>query len=136
MLSHLPTPLGIGLLFAGFSVISSPRLVILLFIGVGVVLALVLAAALAARRRSRQVAERTPLEELSDWQGFAARRRRSAPWESAAYVIIVGVVIWLEGLTLGTILIAAGFGFLLISRWLVEPRTWAEITQRLAAPRT
>src|SRR5512132_1163557 len=36
----------------------------------------------------------------------------------------------------GNDLIAAGFGCLLISRWLVEPRTWAEITRRLAAPRT
>jgi hypothetical protein len=136
MLRHLPTPLGVGLVVAGLSVISSPRLVVLLFVGMGVVLVVVIAAAVAARERSRQPVARTPSEELSNWQGFVARRRRSAPWESAVYVFIAGVFIWLDGLTLGTILIAAGLGFLLISRWLVEPRTWAEITQRLAAPRT
>jgi hypothetical protein len=136
MLRHLPTPLGIGLLVAGLSLITSPRVAVLLFAGMGVALALVIAAGAARRKRSGAATGRTASEELSDWQGFAARRRRSAPLESSVYVLIAVGLIWLEGLNLGTILIAAGFACLLLSRWLVEPRTWAEITRRLAAPRT
>jgi hypothetical protein len=136
MLRHLPTPLGIGLIVAGLSLVASPRVAVLLFAGMGVALALVSAVAAARRKRSGRGTGRTASEELSDWQEFAARRRRSAPLESAVYVLSAVGLIWLEGLTLGTILIAAGFGCLLISRWFVEPRTWAEITRRLAAPRT
>jgi hypothetical protein len=136
MLRHLPTPLGIGLLVAGLSLLTSPRVAVLLFAGMGVALALVIAVAAARRKRSGGATGRTASEELSDWQEFAARRRRSAPLESSVYVLIAVGLIWLEGLTLGTILIAAGFGCLLLARWLLEPRTWAEITRRLAAPKT
>jgi hypothetical protein len=136
MFRQLPTPLGIGLIAAGLSLITSPRVAVLLFAGMGVALALVIAVALARGKRAGRATGRTASEELSDWREFAARRRRTAPLESAVYVLSAVGLIWLEGLTLGTILIAAGFGCLLISRWLVEPRTWAEITRRLAAPRT
>jgi membrane protein implicated in regulation of membrane protease activity len=136
MFRHLPTPLGIGLIAAGLSLIISPRVAVLLFAGSGVALALVIAVAVARGKRSGRATGKTASEELSDWREFAARRRRSAPLESAVYVLIALALILLEGLTLGTILIAAGFGCLLIARWLVEPRTWAEITRRLAAPRT
>jgi hypothetical protein len=135
MLRHLPTPLGFGFLVTGLSLITSPRVAVLLFAGMGVALALVIAAGAAQRKRSGAATGRTESEELSDWQEFAARRRRSAPLESSVYVLIAVGLIWLEGLNLGTILIAAGFGCLLLARWLVEPRTWAEITRRLAAPR-
>jgi hypothetical protein len=135
MLRHLPTPLGIGLLVAGLSLITSPRVAVLLFAGMGVALALIIAAAAVRRKRSGGATDRTASEELSDWQEFAARRRRSAPLESSVYVLIAVGSIWLDGLTLGTILIAGGFACLLLARWLVEPRTWAEITRRLAAPR-
>ena len=135
MLRHLPTPLGIGLLVAGLSLITSPRVAVLLFAGMGVALALVIAAGAARRKRFGAATGRTASEELTDWQEFAARRRRSAPLESSVYVLIAVGLIWLEGLNLGTILIAAGLACLLLARWLVEPRTWAEITRRLAAPR-
>jgi hypothetical protein len=135
MLRHLTTPLGIGLLVAGLSLITSPRVAVLLFAGMGVALALVIAAGAARRKRSGAATGRTASEELSDWQDFAARRRRSAPLESSVYILIAVGLIWLEGLSLGTILIAAGLACLLLARWLVEPRTWAEITRRLAAPR-
>ena len=133
MLRYLPTPLGIGLIVAGLSVITSPRAVILLFAGTGAVLALLIALAVARRKRSGDPREHTASEEMSRWREFEARRRRSAPWESAFYLLIAVMSVWLEGHTLGTILIVAGVGFLLISRWLVEPHIWAEITRRLAA---
>jgi hypothetical protein len=133
MLRYLPTPLGIGLIVAGLSVITSPRAVILLFAGTGAVLALLIALAVARRKRSGDPREHIASEEMSRWREFEARRRKSAPWESAFYLLIAVMSVWLEGLTLGTILIVAGVGFLLISRWLVEPHIWAEITRRLAA---
>jgi hypothetical protein len=136
MLRYLPTPLGIGLVVAGLSVITSPRAVILLFAGTGAVLALLIALAVARRKRSGDAREQTASEEMSRWREFEARRRNSAPWESALYLLIAVMPVWLEGLTLGTILIVAGVGFLLISRWLVEPHIWAEITRRLTAPPT
>jgi hypothetical protein len=139
MLRHLPTPLGLGLIIAGLSLITSPRIVILVVAGVGALFALIVAVAFVRSRRSGNAptgAGRTASEEASAWQQFTARRRRAAPWESAFYLLIAGGLIWLEGLTLGTILIAAGIGSLLIARWFVEPRTWAEVTRRLATPRT
>jgi hypothetical protein len=136
VLRHLPTPLGIALLIAGLSLIASPRVAVLLFLGVGVGLPLVIALAAARRKGSGSPRDSAASEELSHWQEFAARRRRSAPWESAFYAVICAALIWLDGLTLGTILIVAGFGFLLLARWFVEPRTWGEITRRLTAPRT
>jgi hypothetical protein len=134
MLRHLPAPLGLVLVFAGLSVITSSRTAVLLFAAVGVVLGLLVLVAAAHMRRSGRAADRTGAEERSDLRRFAARRRSSAPWESATYVLVAGGLIWLDGLTLGTILIAAGFGLLLIARLLVEPRTWAEVTRRLGDP--
>jgi hypothetical protein len=136
MLRYLPTPLGVGLILAGLSVITSPRTVILLLAGTGAVLALLIALAVARRKRSGEPRKQTASEEISRWREFEARRRRSAPWESAFYLLIAVMSVWLEGLTLGTILIVAGVGLLLISRWLVEPHIWAEITRRLTAPPT
>jgi predicted histidine transporter YuiF (NhaC family) len=136
MLRHLPTPLGIGFIFAGLSVLTSARTAVLAFAGLGVVLGLLVAVAAARWKRSTHARSRRESEELSDWRRFAAGRRRSAPWESALYVLIAGALIWLDGLRLGTILIATGFGLLLAARWFVEPRIWAEVTRRLAAPRT
>ena len=126
MLRYLPTPLGVGLIVAGLSVITSPRTVLLLLAGTGAVLALLIALAVARRKRSGEPREQTASEEISRLREFEARRRRSAPWESAFYLLIAVMSVWLEGLTLGTILIVAGVGFLLISRWLVEPHIWAE----------
>jgi uncharacterized membrane protein HdeD (DUF308 family) len=131
---YLPTPLGIGLLVAGLCVIASPLVTFLIFAGTFLVLALVIAVAVRRRKRSGRPTARTPEEELSDWQRFVANRRRWAPWESACYVAIAAAFILIDGLTLGTILIAAGFGFLLVARWLIEPRTWDEIARRLAGP--
>lgn len=134
MLRHLQTPLGIGLIFAGLSVLASARTAVVVFAGIGVVLALLVAVAAARRRRSVHARSRGESEELSDWRRFAARRRRSAPRDSALYVLIAGAFIWLDGISLGTILIATGFGLLLAARWFVEPRIWAEVTRRLAGP--
>ena len=135
MLRHLPTPLGIGLLVAGLSLITSPRVAVLLFAGMGVALAFVIAAG-AARRKRSGASPRTSASRIAPPTLFwRLRRRRSAPLESSVYVLIAVGLIWLEGLNLGTILIAAGLACLLLARWLVEPRTWAEITRRLAAPR-
>jgi hypothetical protein len=131
----LPTPLGIALLIAGLSVVSSPHLVFLILAGAALIFALVIFVAWLLRRRSGRPVQLTPAEESSDWQHFMANRRRWAPWESAIFVVIEGVFIWVDGLTLGTILMAAGFACLLVSRWLIEPRTWAEVTRRLT-PRT
>jgi hypothetical protein len=138
MLRHLPTPLGIGLIIAGLSLIASPRIAILLFAGVGLLTAVVVGVAVVRRRRFARPpgAGRTAPEEAAAWEQFTARRRRTAPWESASYVLVAGALIWLEGLTLGTILVAAGIACLLIARWFVEPRTWADVAKRLAAPRT
>jgi hypothetical protein len=136
VLRYLPTPLGVGLILAGLSVITSPRTVILLLAGTGAVLALLIALAVARRKRSGEPREQAASGEISRWREFEARRRRSAPWESAFYLLIAVMSVLLEGLTLGTILIVAGVGFLLISRWLVEPHIWAEITRRLTAPPT
>jgi hypothetical protein len=138
MLRHLPTPFGIGLIFAGLSLITSPRVALLLFAGVGLLSVLVVATARARRRRSDTPAGagRTVGDEAAAWRAFTARRRRAAPWESASYVLLAGALIWLEGLTLGTILVAAGIGCLLFARWFIEPRTWADVARRLAAPRT
>jgi hypothetical protein len=132
MLRHLVTPLGIALVVAGFSVLTSPHLVALLLLGFGAVLAAALVIAAIWRRGSSPPVGLTHPEEVSHWQRFAARRRRSAPWESAFYVAIAGAIIWLDGLNLGTILVAAGFGILVLSRWFVEPGIWAELTRRLA----
>jgi hypothetical protein len=134
MIRYLPVPLGLGLIFAGFSVLTSTRAAVLILVGLGVLLAVVVSVAARRRRRTRQMTARTPTEELNEWRRFVARRRRSAPWESAIYALIVGAFIWLEGVDLGTILIAAGFGLLLVARWVVEPRTWSEVTRRLADP--
>jgi hypothetical protein len=136
MLRYLPTPVGIGLIVAGLSVITNPHAVILLFAGTAAVLALLIALAVARRKRSGDPREHTASEEMSRWREFEARRRKSAPWESVFYLLIAVMSVWLEGLTLGTILIVAGVGFLLISRWLVEPHIWAEITRRLTVPPT
>ena len=133
MLRLLPTPLGIGFIFAGLCVLSSARIAILVFGGLGVVLALLIAVA-AWRWKRSHAGSRRESKELSDWRRFAAGRRRSAPWESVLYVLVAGAFIWLDGFRLGTILIAIGFGLLLAARWFVEPRIWAEVTRRLSAP--
>ena len=65
---------------------------------------------------------------------IVATRRRWALRESAIYVVIAAALIWIDGLTLGTILVAGGFGLLLIARWFIEPRTWDEVSRKLAAP--
>lgn len=132
MIRYLPTLLGLGLIVAGISEVTSPRLAGLSILGLGVLVALVVSAAARRRRRTGQTTAGSATQELNEWRSFAARRRRSAPWESAGYVLIAAAFIWLEGLDLGTILIAAGFGLLLIARWFVEPRTWAEVSRRLA----
>lgn len=134
MLRLLPTPLGIALVFVGLSLITSGREAGRIFLGIGAVLALIVAMAAVRRRRSGQVAARARAEESSYWLKLAARRRRSAPWESACYALIVAGLIWLGGITAGTILITAGIALLLVSRWLIEPRTWAEIARRSADP--
>jgi hypothetical protein len=134
MLRLLPTPLGIALVFAGLSLITSVREAGLIFLAIGVVLGAIIAAAAVRRRRSGQSPLRTEAEELGYWRGFAARRRRSAPLESAFYLLILAGVFWLDGITVGALLIAAGFVLLLTSRWLIEPRTWAELTRRLTEP--
>jgi purine-cytosine permease-like protein len=133
---HLPAPLGFVLLIAGFSIVSSPRTVLLVLAAAVLIAGLVIVAAWLLRRRSGRPVQLTPAEESSDWQRFTASRRRWAGLESGCYVLIAAAVIWLDGLDLGTVLIAAGFGFLLVSRWLVEPRTWAEVTRRLSEPPT
>ena|SRR5436305_10162231 len=131
---HLATPLGICLIVLGFILLSSPLVALLFFAGVALVLTLVITAAVIRRKRSGKAREWTPAKELSEWERFVATRRRWALRESAIYVLIVVAVIWLDGLTLGSILIAAGFGLLLVARWFVEPGTWAEVTRWLAAP--
>ena len=131
---YLPTPLGIALLVAGLCVIASPLVTFLILGGTFLVLGLGIAAAVRRRKRSGGAIRKTPEEELSAWQGFVANRRRWAPWESACYVAIAGAFILIDGLTLGTILIAAGFGLLLVARWVIEPRTWDDIARRLAGP--
>ena len=136
MLRLLPTPLGIGFIFAGLCVLTSARTAVLVFGGLGLVLALLIAAAAWRWKRSTHARSRRESEELSDWRRFAAGRRRSAPRESVLYVLVAGAFIWLDGFRLGTILIAIGFGLLLAARWFVEPRIWAEVTRRLSAPTT
>jgi hypothetical protein len=131
---HLPTPLGIGLVVVGFTMVTSPLVALLFYGGVALVITLVITRAVIRRKRSGGGREWTPARELSEWERFVATRRRWALRESAIYVLIAAALIWVDGLTLGTILIAAGFGLLLIARWFVEPRTWAEVTRRLAAP--
>lgn len=133
---HLPTPLGFLLLIAGFSLVSSPRTVLLVLVAAVLVACLVIVAAWLLRRRSGKPVQLSAAEETSDWERFIANRRRWASLESGCYVLIAGALIWLHGIDLGTALIAAGFGFLLVSRWLVEPRTWAEVTRRLSEPPT
>jgi hypothetical protein len=127
----LPTPLGIALLIAGLSVVGSPQLVFGVLAGGALFCALLVFVAWLLRRRSGRPVQLTPAEESSNWQRFMASRRRWAPLESALFLVVEGVFIWVDGLTLGTILMAAGFACLLVSRWLVEPRTWAEVTRRL-----
>jgi Mg2+/citrate symporter len=131
---YLPTPLGIALLVAGLCVIASPLVTFLIIGGTFVVLGLGIAVAVQRRKRSGGATRKTPEEELSAWQRFVANRRRWAPWESACYVAIAAAFILIDGLTLGTILIAAGFGLLLVARWVIEPRTWDDIARRLAGP--
>jgi hypothetical protein len=131
-LAFLPTPLGIGLIFAGLSVLTSTREAFLIFCGIALVLAAAIAIAAARRSRAGPAGDRTASDDLSHWRQFAAGRRRSAPLESVIYLLIAGGSIWVEGLSLGTILIVAGTLLLLTSRWLVEPRIWAEVTRRLA----
>jgi hypothetical protein len=136
MLWYLPTPLGIGLIFGGVSVLTSTRVAVLVFAGAAAALAALLAIEAMRRRRSAHPTARSESEELSDWRRFVARRRRSAPRESVLYVLIAGAIVWFDGFRLGTILIATGFGLLLVARWLAEPRIWAEVTRRLAGPTT
>jgi hypothetical protein len=136
MLRLLPTPLGIGFIFAGLCVLTSARTAVLVFGGLGVVLALLIAVAAWRWKRSPQARSRRESEELSDWRRFAAGRRSSAPRESVLYVLVAGAFIWFDGFRLGTILIAIGFGLLLAARWFVEPRIWAEVTRRLSPPTT
>lgn len=129
----IPTALGIGLFVAGFALILSPIVSVLIFGGTALGLGSVIAA-LVRRKRPDIGTDRTQAQEVSDWQDFVKSRRRWAPWESLFCVYIVGVLIYIEGLTLGTILIIAGFGVLLAKTWFIEPRTLAEITHRKAAP--
>jgi hypothetical protein len=131
---HIPTPLGIGLVVIGFTLLTSPLAALLFYGGVALVLTLVITAAVIRRKRSGKRREWTPAKELSEWERFVTTRRRWALRESAIYVFIAAALIWLDGLTLGTVLVAAGFGLLLIARWFIEPRTWEEVTRRLAAP--
>lgn len=126
--------MGIGLVVVGFTMVTSPLVALLFYGGVALVITLVITRAVIRRKRSGGGREWTPARELSEWERFVATRRRWALRESAIYVLIAAALIWVDGLTLGTILIAAGFGLLLIARWFVEPRTWAEVTRRLAAP--
>src|SRR5947208_904114 len=101
---HIPTPLGIGLIVVGFTMLTSPLVALLFYGGVALVIALVITTAVIRRKRSGGARQWTPAKELSEWERFVATRRRWALRESAIYVVIAAALIWIDGLTLGTIL--------------------------------
>jgi hypothetical protein len=128
-LRYLPAALGVVLCATALALVMGPLAVGVIYVAIIVMMVLVFVSGRARRRQRRE----SPAEDLERWQKLVHRRQRWTLLESLAYVYIAAIFVLASENTLASVLFAAGMGLFLLHRWLVEPRFWAEQTERKLA---
>jgi cytochrome b subunit of formate dehydrogenase len=126
LIRRIVTPIGCILMLLGIALLD-PVLALSFYAMIALLFGFVF---LRARRRDRSLPPKTKAEEIEGVKQFIHKAHRMDIFGALLFVYMVGVLLWIVGLTVPILLFVVGGVALWAERLLVEPRIWADLSRK------